>query len=202
MRRKDQPPGPFQVENVAPGGCTLRSNAGFFMPLVTVLKVTASRAFLMEASLSTLFLAILALLLLLAAVGDLRSREISNWLNGAIALLAIPFWWSVGLSLWPDMALQVGVAFGVFMLFALLFQLGAMGGGDVKMIGALALWLPAGAVLHLLIIMSLAGGALTLVMLVRKKLAKSEAELEVPYGVAIAFAGMWVIAEPFLNHFA
>ena len=156
----------------------------------------------MEASLSTLFLAILALLLLLAAVGDLRSREISNWLNGAIALLAIPFWWSVGLSLWPDMALQVGVAFGLFMLFALLFQLGAMGGGDVKMIGALALWLPAGAVLHLLIIMSLAGGALTMVMLARKKLAKSEVELEVPYGVAIAFGGLWVIAEPFLNHFA
>jgi prepilin peptidase CpaA len=149
-----------------------------------------------------LFLGLLAVLLLIAAAGDLRTREIPNWLNGAIALLAIPFLWSVGLSPWPDMAIQLGVALGVFLLFALLFQLGMMGGGDVKMVAALALWLPAGAVLNLLIIMSIAGGVLTLAMLARKRLSKSEALLEVPYGVAIAFGGMWVIAEPFLNHFA
>lgn len=156
----------------------------------------------MEASPTTLFLAVLALMLLFAAAGDLRRREIPNWLNGAIALLAIPFWFLLGLSPWPDMALQLGVALGVFALFALLFNLGMMGGGDVKLIGALALWLPAGAVLNLLIIMSLAGGALTIAMIARKRLSKSEAELEVPYGVAIAFGGMWVIAEPFLNQFA
>ena len=42
-----------------------------------------------------------------------------------------------------------------------------MGGGDVKLIGALALWLPWQAVLVLLVIMSLAGGVLTLAMLIR-----------------------------------
>ena len=156
----------------------------------------------MEANLSTIFLGILALMLAVAAVGDLRSREIPNWLNGAIALLAIPFWWSVGLSPWPDMAIQLAVAIGVFVLFALLFGLGFMGGGDVKMIGALALWLPAGAVLNLLIVMSIAGGLLTLAMLIRSRLRKAEGQIEVPYGVAIAFGGLWVIAEPFLNHFA
>jgi prepilin peptidase CpaA len=137
-----------------------------------------------------------------AAVGDLRRREIPNWLNGAIALLAIPFWFSLGYSPWPDMAAQIGVAFGVFALFVLLFNFGFMGGGDVKMIGALALWLPAGLVLKLLIIMSIAGGVLTLAMLIRSRLAKSGERIKVPYGVAIAFAGLWVIAEPFLNQFA
>jgi prepilin peptidase CpaA len=150
---------------------------------------------------STFLIGALAIMLLIAAIGDLRSREISNWLNAAIALLAIPFWWSMGLSVWPDMALQVGVALGVFLAFALLFHLGAMGGGDVKLVAALALWLPAGAVLNLLIIMSIVGGVLTLAMLVRHRLRKSEEELEIPYGVAIAFGGVWVIAEPFLNHF-
>jgi prepilin peptidase CpaA len=87
------------------------------------------------------------------------------------------------------------------MLFAIAFRFGAMGGGDVKMVAALALWLPLGAVLKLLVIMSLAGGVLTLVMLVRHRLAKSGKELEIPYGVAIAFGGFWLIGERFLNQF-
>ncbi|MGZ8337759.1 MAG: prepilin peptidase, partial [Allosphingosinicella sp.] len=82
------------------------------------------------------------------------------------------------------------------------FAMGAMGGGDVKLIGALALWLPWQAVLLMIVIMSLAGGALTLAMVVRKKLARSKAPIEVPYGVAIAFGGLWLIAQRFLYQFA
>ena len=146
-------------------------------------------------------LAILALLLLVASWGDLKARTIPNGLNLAIALLAIPFWWATGLALWPDAALQVGIAILVFSLFAGAFAIGAMGGGDVKLIGALALWLPWQAVLALLVIMSLAGGALTIAMLIRKRLARSEGALEIPYGVAIAFAGLWLISERFLYQF-
>lgn len=146
-------------------------------------------------------LAILAVLLLVASWGDLMSRTISNQLNLAIALLAIPFWWANGLALWPDVALQLGIAALVFALFAGAFAIGAMGGGDVKLIGALALWLPWQGVLALLVIMSLAGGALTLAMLIRKRLARSDAALEIPYGVAIAFAGLWLISERFLYQF-
>lgn len=146
-------------------------------------------------------IAILAAMLIVAATGDLRTRTIPNWLNGAIALGAIPFWLVSGLSVWPDMAIQIGVAFAVFALFALAFHLGAMGGGDVKMVAALALWLPLGAVIKLLVIMSIAGGVLTALMLVRHRLAKAGQELEIPYGVAIAFGGFWLIAERFLNQF-
>ena len=146
-------------------------------------------------------IAILAAMLIVAATGDLRTRTIPNWLNGAIALGAIPFWLVSGLSVWPDMAIQIGVALAVFALFALAFHLGAMGGGDVKMVAALALWLPLGAVLKLLVIMSIAGGVLTVAMLVRHRTAKSGKELEIPYGVAIAFGGFWLIAERFFNQF-
>jgi prepilin peptidase CpaA len=146
-------------------------------------------------------IAILAAMLIVAAAGDLRTRTIPNWLNGAIALAAIPYWISSGMTLWPDIALQIGVAAAVFGLFALAFHFGAMGGGDVKMVGALTLWLPLGAVVKLLVIMSLAGGVLTLVMLVRHRMAKSGKELEIPYGVAIAFGGFWLIGERFLNQF-
>jgi prepilin peptidase CpaA len=145
--------------------------------------------------------AILAAMLIVAAVGDLRTRRIPNWLNAAIALGAIPFWFAIGLDLWPDMAIRVAVAVVLFFLFALAFHLGGMGGGDVKMIAAIALWLPLGAVVKLLVIMSLAGGALTLVMVIRQRLAKAGDTPEIPYGVAIAFGGFWLIAERFLNQF-
>lgn len=155
----------------------------------------------MFGALTDILIAILAAALLVAAAGDLRSRTIPNRLNLAIALLAIPFWWASGLSLWPDMALHGGIAAAVFLLFALAFHLGAMGGGDVKLAAALSLWLPPLAVLKLLVVMSLAGGVLTLVMLVRHKVVKYPQRLEIPYGVAIAFGGFWVIGERYLNQF-
>ncbi|MGZ8997685.1 MAG: A24 family peptidase [Allosphingosinicella sp.] len=143
----------------------------------------------------------LALLLLAASWLDLRSRTIPNELNLAIALLAIPFWWATGLDLWPDIPLQIGLAVLVFALFTIAFALGAMGGGDVKMLGALALWIPGGALLPLIVLMSLAGGALTAAMMIRHRLARKEGQLEIPYGVAIAFAGLWLISERFLYQF-
>ena len=151
--------------------------------------------------LNTSLLGALALLLLAASWLDLRSRTIPNGLNLLIALLAIPFWWASGLGLWPDVAWQIGLAILVFGLFTIPFFLGAMGGGDVKMLGALALWIPAGALLPLIVIMSLAGGVLTLAMLIRQRLARSERQLEVPYGVAIASSGLWLISERFLYQF-
>jgi Flp pilus assembly protein protease CpaA len=84
----------------------------------------------MQGDYSTFLLGALAVMLLIAAIGDLRTREISNWLNAAIALLAIPFWFSIGLDPWPAMAIQLAAGAGVFLLFAILFQFGVMGGGD------------------------------------------------------------------------
>jgi prepilin peptidase CpaA len=152
-------------------------------------------------AISLILLIALAGLLLAACWCDLKARNIPNALNLAIALLAIPFWWSIGLTLWPDVVLQLGVAILVFGLFAIAFALRAMGGGDVKLVAAIALWLPAPSVLALLFIMSVAGGALTLAMLIRHKLAHKGGKLEIPYGVAIAFGGLWLISERFLNQF-
>ena len=59
-------------------------------------------------------LAMLAIALLVAAFTDLKSRRIANWLNGAVALGAPLFWWATGMALWPDMALQVGLAVATF----------------------------------------------------------------------------------------
>jgi prepilin peptidase CpaA len=143
----------------------------------------------------------LALLLAYAAFGDVRARIIPNWLVIAIAAFAPVLWWVSGMSLWPDIALQIGVAIGFMVLFSIFFALNAMGGGDVKLIAALALWFPVIAFLQLLMVMSILGGIITLGMWMREKARKSGNKIEVPYGVAISMAGIWAIHERYFNHF-
>lgn len=151
--------------------------------------------------LSIALIAALALLLVWIGIEDARTREIANWKNAAIALLAPAWWFAQEYALWPDVVLQLGVAALVFALFVGAFAIGQMGGGDVKLIGALALWLPVEPLVMMLVVMSLVGGALTIVMLIEKKLRRHEGLLEVPYGVAIAIAGLLSFREPLLNQF-
>ncbi|MBV7259258.1 A24 family peptidase [Erythrobacter crassostreae] len=135
----------------------------------------------------------LAIALLFAAFTDIRSRQISNKLNLAIAVFAPAFWWSSGLALWPDIAMQVGVAAAAFAVLAGMFALNMMGGGDVKLLTALALWIEPSAFLQLLVIMAIAGGVLTIVMGAWHFLQQQKERLAIPYGVAIAFGGLWVL---------
>lgn len=140
-------------------------------------------------------------LLVSAGIQDARTREIANWKTAAVALLA-PTWWYVhGLEIWPDMALQIGVALAVFAVFLVAFHFGMMGGGDVKLIVALALWLPFPAFLSMLMVMSIAGGVVTVVMMIERGIKNTSGQIEVPYGVAIAFAGLLALREPLLNQF-
>jgi prepilin peptidase CpaA len=148
---------------------------------------------------TTILLAALALLLVAAGIEDARRREIANWKCALIALLAVPWWFANGLSVWPDMAWQLGIAFTVFMLFVGAFSLRMMGGGDVKLIGAVALWLPFGPLVTMLVVMSLLGGALTLLLMIEKWVKRDRNILEIPYGVAIAIAGLLALREPILN---
>ncbi|MBH1991585.1 MAG: prepilin peptidase [Sphingomonadaceae bacterium] len=144
----------------------------------------------------------LAALLIAAAITDLRSRIISNRLNLAVALLA-PVWWvACGLDLWPGMAVQLLVGAVVFALFAGMFALGMMGGGDVKLLGALALWFPWQAVMSLIVLMALLGGAVTLVTVIHHRMSKRLGQPEIPYGVAISLAALWLLGERYINQFA
>jgi prepilin peptidase CpaA len=145
---------------------------------------------------------VLALLLVIAAVIDVRTFTISNRLNLGVALLAPLFWWSVGMPLWPDVAIQIGLAAAVFGLFALAFYAGMMGGGDVKLAAALALWFSPLTTARFLVFMSIAGGVLTLVVLARHRMQKKPGRPRVPYGVAIAIGALAILTQRFLNQFA
>jgi prepilin peptidase CpaA len=155
-----------------------------------------------NAPFTEILLAGLAALLIVAAVIDVRTFTISNRLNLTVALLAPLYWLSIALSPWPGIALQVAAGAGVFAILAGAFYAGMMGGGDVKLAAALALWFPPLVTVKFLVIMSLSGGLLTLGILVWQRARHRHGRPEIPYGVAIAFGGLAILAQRFLNQFA
>ncbi len=147
------------------------------------------------------FVGALAIMMMVAAWSDIQHRIITNRLNAAIALLAVPYWFAVGLSPWPDMALQVGIALACLALFYIPFIMGKMGGGDVKFITAIILWLPPGLALPFLIVMSLAGALLTIFMIAYQRIKHKSWNPKVPYGVSIAAGGLWALHQQYINQF-
>jgi prepilin peptidase CpaA len=81
-----------------------------------------------------------------------------------------------------------------------------MGGGDVKLAAALALWFTPAGTVKFLVLMSLAGGVLTLGLVAWHRAKRREGRPQVPYGVAIAVGGLAILApiltQRFLNQFA
>src|SRR3954469_6978687 len=145
-----------------------------------------------------LLLFALAAILIVAAVIDVRTLTISNRLNLTVALLAPVYWASVALEPWPGIAVQLGAGAAVFVLLAEAFYAGMMGGGDVKLAAALSLWFSPVTAVKFLVLMSLAGGILTLGVLAWHRLKSREGRPQIPYGVAIAFGGLAILSQRFL----
>ena len=139
----------------------------------------------------------LAIALVFAAFTDLRRRQIDNWLNAGIALGAPLFWYATGIG-WVDIVFQVGIALVVFGVLVALFVTGLMGGGDVKLLSALALWIAPAWFLKLIIMMALLGGLLTIALAFWHGARRRRERLAIPYGVAISSAGLWALASQFL----
>src|SRR5687768_11841909 len=91
----------FRLKHAAAKGREHRSSIGERCSngRLRFLKQVRLVPFLMQGGISWILIVLLAAALVVAAVGDWRSRMIPNRLNAAIALLAIPFWWANGLSL-------------------------------------------------------------------------------------------------------
>lgn len=131
----------------------------------------------------------LAIALLVAAFTDLRHRQIGNGLNLAIALAAPAFWWASGLGL-VGVGYQLALAAVVFLVTLALFARGSMGGGDVKLLVALALWLPPLSYAQLIFMMAVIGGAMSMFAGARNlALAPGERGLRL---LTIAATALWL----------
>lgn len=112
---------------------------------------------------AALCLALFAALLLLAALEDLRTRRIPNWLVLAVGVVWLP--WSLAgpaSGEWPAAFL---LALGSLLAGALLFARGILGGGDVKLITAVILWAGLPHLALFTFVMSLTGGLLAMMSL-------------------------------------
>jgi prepilin peptidase CpaA len=100
-------------------------------------------------------------LLLWAAVEDWRSRRIPNWLTFTLVLSGIAQSFAGGGSTTPAFALAgIGVGFGLTLI---LFMLGALGGGDVKLLAGVGAWFGPGVALGVFLIAALVGAVMVLV---------------------------------------
>ena len=140
-----------------------------------------------------------------AACEDLRRLVIPNGLIIALCLLR-----PVHLVLAPRLTLAmgglaVGCAAAVFVVGAMLFSRGVIGGGDVKLLTAATLWAGPAATPALLVWTGLLGGLLSLVLLTPLRMvvpgragaaADGGHRAAVPYGVAIAAAAIIVTIPP------
>jgi prepilin peptidase CpaA len=166
---------------------------------------------LLQAALVALFPA----LLIMAALGDLTTYRIRNWIPLALIAgfaVAAP---AMGLPL-TAVGLHVGVGAVALALGMAMFALGWIGGGDAKVFAAAALWLGWPAVLTYAIATCMAGGGLAVGLLVLRsgylrpyvvtgpawmnRLA--EPGENVPYGVAIAVGALAALPQsPFIAAF-
>jgi prepilin peptidase CpaA len=135
-------------------------------------------------------------LLLAAACSDAKSFIIPNRLNVAVFALYVPYVLSAPTPIQWGMAGIV--AGGVLLAGFALFAAGYIGGGDVKLLAATALWAGPEMVLVFVVLTALAGGVLSAAVLLQCRygwvlgFSPTDGARAVPYGIAIATSGVFV----------
>lgn len=108
-------------------------------------------------------------LLLVAAVRDVAVREIPNWIAFGLVLAAMPLRLASG-----DLLVGLAVALIVFLGLVVVWRLGALGGGDVKLWAAASLLIAPAIATQMAFFLDvvLAGGALALLYLALRVVAR------------------------------
>lgn len=144
---------------------------------------------------------VLVVLLAFAAIEDAIRLRISNITVLMVIIAAIVAAVLVGpeLRLWQNLVVFLGLlAVGTPM-----FAAGKLGGGDVKLLAAVGLWLDFPGALWMLITVALAGGVLALTVIALRAFGWSKQLRErvvllrpgggIPYGVAIAAGALFAM---------
>ena len=151
---------------------------------------------------ATLFLFSLAVIY--GALSDVRSYTIPNRVSYGLALLFFGF----AALKWPELPLllHLGIGLLVFVICLVFWQMRWMGGGDVKFVAAISLWMGPGRILVFMILLSLLSSAfVTLLRLARtwnpyfqggrwpgwvKQMVQKAEENAVPYGLPAGIAAL------------
>jgi prepilin peptidase CpaA len=159
----------------------------------------------------TILLTVFAVLMAAAAFEDFRRLTIPNLVPAALCLLWPAYALATAPSLY-DVLTAAGCGLAVFLVGAVMFARGWLGGGDVKLLAAATLWAGPAGTPTLLVTTSVLGGVMALFLLMPfgSQLAASArlmlgqipldhqigSGVPVPYGIAIAGAALIVILPP------
>ena len=118
-------------------------------------------------------------LLALMTVTDFEQYMLFDAMTLPLAIIGAVYVWQMNLNV-LDHAIAALFGGGFFLLLAI-FTRGALGGGDVKLIAALGLWLGCEKLLNVVLIGSIAGGIAALTMILSKKKDRSDCFAYGPY---------------------
>lgn len=149
-----------------------------------------------------LFALVFPACLIWAAISDLRTMTIPNWLSLTLAVAFVPT--ALLLKAPPSLFLEhLGVGLTGFVVGFAAFAFRLMGGGDAKLIAATALWFSFKGFLVLIVYIALMGGALSILIIGARfflsiyvpsfpawaqKLLQPKGDI--PYGIAICAGGL------------
>lgn len=126
-------------------------------------------------------------LMLIIACTDLEQEVIFDKINLVLAIGGIIYTLCAGFSLTSH--ILVGLGSGtVFLLLSILGR-GALGGGDIKLMTALGIWLGYQGILQTIILGSILGGAAAFFLLITKRLKRKD---PFAYGAYYAIAALIV----------
>ncbi len=151
---------------------------------------------------ATLFLFSLAVIY--GALSDIRSYKIPNRVSYGLALLFLVY----AALKWPDLPLplHLGIGLLVFVICFIFWRLRMMGGGDVKFVAAISLWMGPQRILFFMILLALLSAVfVSLLRLARtwnpyfqgscwpgwiKQMVQKAEENAVPYGLPAGIAAL------------
>ena len=155
-------------------------------------------------ALQALLLLVFPALVIIAALKDVTSYTIPNWISAALILGLPVAAFSLGLPL-GVIGQQFGVGLVALVAGMAMFALGWIGGGDAKLFAAAGLWLGWPASLSFLVVTGIGGGVRAVALLALRSLWLRPYVLNgptwfgrlatpgenVPYGLAIAVGALF-----------
>ena len=146
-----------------------------------------------------------------AIVSDIRELRVPNWIPIALVLGFAPYAiWSWNELQLPMRLVVVAIIFCISFIF---YYMRLLGGGDVKLLSSISLWVAPVDILAFVILMGLIGAALALALMLMRKLFGRDGPLArvrvppsvarcmrqgvCPYGAAIGLAGLVMLPKIF-----